>query len=176
MFNKVNWPFGFCTSPKQHCFILRDALSFSQLHTLSFLFLPSPLRKIQKKADGMQARSVVIFSSTHKHIWSGNWAKNTAFFISCRNRCVNERKEQSVFPLFWTNLAQTKHCFGCASVTGNIKNVLGTSLLCQECSCNVAPLQPRIFVGRWSNNTALLVQEKYNAKLVTTRYSFCFSF
>ena len=55
---------------------------------------------------------------------------------------------------------QTKHCFGCASVTGIVKNVLGTSLLCHERSWNVAPLQPRLFVARWPNNTALLVQKK----------------
>ena len=55
---------------------------------------------------------------------------------------------------------QTKHCFGCASVTGIVKNVLGTSLLCNERSWNVASLQPRLFVARCLNNTALLVQKK----------------
>lgn len=138
-------------------------------------------KKILLKRNGAyQARNVVIFSSTHKYIWSRNLSKlskkNTAFFISCWNSCVNKSKEQSVLPLFWANLAQTKHCFGCASMTGNVKNVLATSLLCQECSWNIAPLQCRFLVGRWPNNTALLLQEKYNAKLVRTWYSFCFSF
>ena len=110
-----------------------------------------------------QACSAVIFqvrTSTCDLETSVNWAKNTAFFISCRNSCVNTSKEQSVLPLFWANLVQTKHCFGCASVTGIVKNVLGTSLLCHERSRNVAPLQPRLFVARWPNNTALLVQKK----------------
>ena len=53
-----------------------------------------------------------------------------------------------------------------ASVTGIVNNVLGTSLLCQERSWNVAPLQPRLFVVRWPNNTALFsVKKKHNAKL-----------
>ena len=77
---------------------------------------------------------------------------------------MNTCKEQSVLPLFSANLAQTKHCFGCASVTGIVKNVLGTSLLCQERSWNVAPLQPRLFVARWPNNTALLEQKKVQCK------------
>ena len=137
-------------------------------------------KKILLERNGTnQARSVVIFSSTHKYIWSRNISKlseNTAFFISCRNSCVNKSKEQSALPLFWANLAQTKQCFGCASVTGNVKKVLATSLLCQECSWNITPLQHRFFVGRWPNNTALLLQEKYNAKLVRTWYGFGFSF
>ena len=116
-----------------------------------------------------QARSMVIFSSTHKYIWSrnlSNWAKNTAFFISCRNSCVNTSKEQSVLPLFWANLVQTKHCFGGASVTGIVKNVLGTSLLCHERSWNVAPLQPRLFVARWPKQHCIVsAKKRYNAKL-----------
>ena len=51
-----------------------------------------------------------------------------------------------------------------ASVTGIENNVLGTSLLCQECSWNVAPLQPRLFVARWPNNTALFTVKKVQCK------------
>ena len=49
-------------------------------------------------------------------------------------------------------------------MTGIVKNVFGTSLLCQERSWNVAPLQPRLFVVRWPNNTALLEQKKVKCK------------
>ena len=49
------------------------------------------------------------------------------------------------------------------SVTG-IVNVLGTSLLCQEHSWNVAPLQPRLFVARRLNNTVLFSVKKVQCK------------
>ena len=51
-----------------------------------------------------------------------------------------------------------------ASVTGIVNNILGTSLLCQERPWNVAPLQPRLFVARWPNNTALATEEKVQCK------------
>ena len=51
-----------------------------------------------------------------------------------------------------------------ASVTGIVNNILGTSLLCQERSWNVAPLQPRLFVTRWPNNTAFFSVKKVQCK------------
>lgn len=50
------------------------------------------------------------------------------------------------------------------STIGIFNNVLGTSLLCQEHSWNVAPLQPRLFVARWPNNTALFSVKKVQCK------------
>ena len=51
-----------------------------------------------------------------------------------------------------------------ASVTGIVNNVLGTSLLCQERSWNVALLQSHLFVARWPNNTALFSVKKIQCK------------
>ena len=50
------------------------------------------------------------------------------------------------------------------SVTGIVNNVLGTSLLCQEHSWNVAPLQPRLFVARRLNKTVLFSVQKVQCK------------
>ena len=50
------------------------------------------------------------------------------------------------------------------STIGIVNNVLGTSLLCQEHPWNVAPLQPRLFVARWPNNTALFSVKKVQCK------------
>ena len=49
-------------------------------------------------------------------------------------------------------------------MTGIVNNILGTSFLCQERPWNVAPLQPRLFVARWPNNTALVTKEKVQCK------------
>ena len=49
-------------------------------------------------------------------------------------------------------------------MTGIVNNVLGMSLLCQERSWNVAPLQPRLFVARWPKNTALFSVKKVQCK------------
>ena len=49
-------------------------------------------------------------------------------------------------------------------MTGIVNNILGTLLLCQERSWNVAPLQPRLFVTRWPNNTALFSKKKVPCK------------
>ena len=51
-----------------------------------------------------------------------------------------------------------------ASVTGFVNNVLRRSLLCQERSWKVAPLQLRLFVARWPNNTALFRVKKVQCK------------
>ena len=77
MFNKVNWSFGFCKSLKQH-FFTWNTLSFSYVHTLSFLSYPYSFGRLEGRQMERQISSALnglssISGQTYQNLIYASW-------------------------------------------------------------------------------------------------------
>ena len=118
--------------------------------------------------------SYTIFLSRGLTARLGNTVEQLTFFIVRSTIFVLDDIKKIFGGSFWHIMyhikANRKHrCVRIyfvvrTSVTGIINNAIRTSLLCQERSWNVRPLQPRLFVARWPNNTALFGVKKVQWK------------